>query len=121
MGAVGNAKLQTVLLRGDSPLPWLGSKPSPRIVGLKMATDDSPSPEILYPHWQNEYQAALFEDDPEKLAERVAAAETAIYRRLQQISLDSDHHTERHVIEDALASLRVLKRGGLEVPDWKKQ
>jgi hypothetical protein len=86
-----------------------------------MATDDSLSPEILYSHWQNEYQAALFEDDPERVAERVAAAETAIFKRLQQLSLDSDHHTERHVIEDALASLRVLKRDGLGFPDRKKQ
>jgi hypothetical protein len=98
---------------------WDGSLRRDR--GLKMATDDSPSPEILYSHWQNEYQAAIVEDDPEKVAERVAAAETAIFKRLQQISLDSDHHTERHVIEDALASLRVLKMNGPDSPDRKKQ
>jgi hypothetical protein len=49
---------------------------------------------IFYPHWQNEYQAALVELDPEKLSERVAAAETSIYKRLQQISQNSDHHIE---------------------------
>jgi len=51
-----------------------------------MATEDSPSPEILYPPWQNEYQSALVELDREKLPERIAAPETSIYKRLQQIS-----------------------------------
>ncbi len=86
-----------------------------------MATD-SPSPKIFYPHWQNEYQAALVELDPEKLSERVAAAETSIiYKRLQQISQNSDHHIERLVIEDALAGLRVLKREELGFPDWGRK
>jgi hypothetical protein len=67
-------------------------------------------PEILYPGWQNEYQAALIEVDPAKLGERIEAAEAAIYRRLQQLSQNSDHHTERQVIEDALRSLRFLKK-----------
>jgi hypothetical protein len=75
-----------------------------------MAIDDSLSPEILYPHWQNEYAAALLETNPQNLSGRVEAAETAIYKRLQQLSQNSDHHTERHVIEDALQSLRVLKK-----------
>jgi hypothetical protein len=74
--------------------------------------DDSPSPEILYPHWQNEYQAALVEVDHEMLAERIEEAEAAIFRRLQELSQNSDHHTERQVIEDALQSLRYLKRKG---------
>ena len=75
--------------------------------------DTSPFPqEILYPHWQNEYEAAIFELDFEKLAGRVAATEIAICNRLHQISQDSDHHDERHVIADALASLRVLKKNG---------
>ncbi len=34
-----------------------------------MATD-SRSPKNFYPHWQNEYQAALVELDREKLSER---------------------------------------------------
>jgi hypothetical protein len=78
-----------------------------------MATEDSASPHILYPQWQNEYQAALVELDREKLPERVEAAETAIYTRLQQISQRSDHSAERQAIEDAVAGLRVLKRDSL--------
>jgi hypothetical protein len=77
-----------------------------------MATDDLPVPEILYPDWQNEYAAALLETNPQKLSELVEAAETAIYKRLQQLQ-NSDHHSERQVIEDALQSLKVLKRSEL--------
>jgi hypothetical protein len=85
-----------------------------------MATEDSPSPEMLYPTWQHEYQAALVELDREKLKGRVAAAETAIYKRLQQLSQSSDDFAERQAIEDALHSLRVLKRDELKYPDWEK-
>jgi hypothetical protein len=84
-----------------------------------MATD-SPSPEMLYPTWQHEYQAALVELDREKLKGRVAAAETAIYKRLQPLSQSSDDFAERQAIEDALHSLRVLKRDELKYPDWEK-
>ena len=78
-----------------------------------MAAKDLPSPKILFPHWQNEYAAALLEPDREQLSERVAAAETAIYKRLQQISQDPNHQAERRVIDSALADLRVLKRDRL--------
>src|SRR2546425_11815189 len=59
--------------------------------------------------------------DPETLRERVAAAETAIFNRLQAISQGSNHTAERQAIEDALASLRVLKRDNLGFPDWEKK
>jgi hypothetical protein len=74
-----------------------------------MRAQDSPTPDILYPHWQNEYEAALVELDNNILRERIDAAEAAIYRRLQQLSQDSNHQTERHVINDALASLASLR------------
>jgi hypothetical protein len=67
-------------------------------------------PEVLYPDWQNEYQTALIEVDPAKLGMSIEAAEAAIHRRLQQLSQNSDHHVERQVIEDALRSLRFLKK-----------
>jgi len=85
-----------------------------------MAADDA-SLHILYPHWQNEYAAAVLEPDRKKLAERVAASETAIFNRLQTISQSSDHQAERQAIEDALAALRVLKRDELGFTDWEKK
>jgi hypothetical protein len=81
----------------------------------------SQSPKILYPEWQHEYLAALVELDPKTLFERVAAAETAIFDRLQAISRSSDSHAEREAIEDALAGLRTLKRDNLGFPDWEKK
>jgi hypothetical protein len=86
-----------------------------------MATEDSPSPKITYPEWQNEYAAALVEPDREKLPQRVAAAETSIYKRLQQISQGSDDQAERQAIEDAVAGLRILKRDSLGFPDWEQK
>jgi hypothetical protein len=88
-------------------------------------TEDSgspsdPSPQILYPEWQADYQAALLELDPAKLLQRLTEAETAIFKRLQIISQSSDSQIERQAIEDALASLRVLKRE-LGFPDWEKK
>ena len=62
----------------------------------------------------------MLEVDRKKLPERVAAAEAAIYERLQQISQDSHHDTERQAIEDALAGLRVLMKEKLNFPDWEK-
>ena len=86
-----------------------------------MATEDPSSPEILYPAWQYEYQAALVEVDREKLHQQVQAAETAIFKRLQQLSQNADDFVERQVIEDALHSLRALKRDELGFPDWEKK
>jgi hypothetical protein len=81
----------------------------------------SPSPKILYPDWQPEYLAALVELDSKTLFERVIAAETAIFNRLQSISQKPDSHAERQAIEDALAGLRALKRDNLGFPDWEKK
>ena len=86
-----------------------------------MPTEDSPLPKIPYPEWQNEYEAALGEPDREKLAERVTAAETAIFVRLQAISQSADHRAEHQAIENAAAILHVLKRDKLGFPDWEKK
>jgi len=75
-----------------------------------VAIEDSASTEILYRHWQTEYQSVLCEFDPKKLTGLIVTAEGAIQKRLQELSHDSDHHTERQVIEDALQSLRILKK-----------
>ena len=72
------------------------------------------SPKNLYPEWQNEYQVALLELDRKKLLERVTAAETAIFNRIKAIL--PNHAAERQAIEDALASLRVLRRDNLGLP-----
>jgi len=66
----------------------------------------------------------IFQQPAKKLLERVHAAEDAIFNRLQELAQSSDspdHKAERQAIEDAFASLRVLKRDNLGFPDWEKK
>jgi hypothetical protein len=96
-------------------LSWIDGRSKPGVA-------EGPSAfELLYPEWQKAYRAALLELNPQKLAERVQTAETAIFNRLQEISQNSDSKAERQAIEDALATLRVLKGELLGFPDWEKK
>jgi hypothetical protein len=75
--------------------------------------------ELKYPKWQIEFQEAVVELDREKLFEKIQKFETAIFVRLQELSLSNDHQEERQAIDDALSTLRVLKKDRLSYPDWK--
>jgi hypothetical protein len=66
-----------------------------------------------HPEWQKPYFEALVADDSE-LQERIIAAETAIFDRLQAISQSFQNQAEREAIADALRALRVLKRNKLD-------
>jgi hypothetical protein len=70
-----------------------------------------------YPKWYELYQRALVELDRGAFRVRVAAAEAACFRRLQIMSSTGEVSSERHAIEDALGSLRVLKRETLGLCD----
>lgn len=76
---------------------------------------------LEYPDWQRPLQAALVELDKDKLKERVAAAEAAIFERQQAISQSRNHHAERQSMEYALGNLRVVKKEILEFPDWQRK
>ena len=54
--------------------------------------------ENTFPDWPLEYQTALFEVDPQKLPERVKAAEAAIFLRQEALASNSDGHAEREAI-----------------------
>ena len=82
--------------------------------------DDTSTPNIRFPNWQLEYQAALLEVDPQKLPERIKAAEAAIFLRQQALANTSGEHAERQAIEDAMHALRFLQTEKLGYPDWKK-
>jgi hypothetical protein len=84
----------------------------------EFALPDS-SAAVRFPDWQLEYQDVLFELDPTKLAERVADAEVAIFKRLQALSQRQNGPAERQAIEGAILALRVIKRGTLAFPDWE--
>ncbi|HLO06379.1 MAG TPA: hypothetical protein VK198_07060 [Terriglobales bacterium] len=65
--------------------------------------------------WQQLYEQAVMEGDPQKIPERIADTREAIAGRLRDLEHDSDHHSERHRIEDALFALAVLER---EMKGW---
>ena len=62
---------------------------------------------------------ALVEQDPERLKERVAEAEAAVFLRLQDLAQVQDSPAERHALKDASEALLALKRDALKFPHWK--
>ena len=72
-----------------------------------MAPLNTRSP-VRYPSWQRQYEAAVLEDDPQKLHMLVSDAQAAIARRLQSLSLESCG--ERQAINNAVTLLRLLER-----------
>jgi hypothetical protein len=65
---------------------------------------------LKYPEWQGLLRDAILEFSPQKLSAKVQKVETAIFERMQALSCDSDYHHERDALNDALATLRILKR-----------
>jgi hypothetical protein len=56
--------------------------------------------------WEELYHQAVLELDFQK----IAATRDAIAGRLRDLENNSDHHSERHRIEDALHALVLLER-----------
>jgi hypothetical protein len=83
--------------------------------------ENSSSTESKIPAWQREYHAALVEVDRQRLQQRVIKAEEAISTRLQALIDTPNADAEHQAIENALESLRVLKRDKLGWPDWEKK
>lgn len=69
-----------------------------------------PAQALMYPEWQEPLQQALLELDKDRLKARIATAEIAVFSRLQALTQGPYHPAERQALEDALATLRVLKR-----------
>ena len=60
--------------------------------------------------WQTKVLAALMELDPQILAIRLAEAEEAVVNRMRELAQDPDRTPEKIALQDAMASLGVLKR-----------
>jgi hypothetical protein len=71
---------------------------------------------MKYPHWQKEFEAALREDDPQTLRQRVDAAEAALFLRSQALSDSAPDNPERQAIADAVRNLRKIQREKLGYP-----
>jgi hypothetical protein len=59
--------------------------------------------------WQERYMQTILEVNYQKMPERITATRLAIAGRLKDLEYDSDHHAERHRIEDALRCLAILE------------
>lgn len=68
--------------------------------------------------WKKMFQEALVEVNPEKLKEKIAESEAAIFQRLQALQPTSDNVEELRALQDASNALLVLKREVLKFPDW---
>jgi hypothetical protein len=72
---------------------------------------------LLYPSWQKPYQEALLEFDPQKLEEKIIAAENAIFLLFQELASSNGHGSdERVALNDALRGLRNLQIDKLHYP-----
>jgi hypothetical protein len=71
--------------------------------------------------WKSVLQEALIEINPDKLREKVAEAEVAIFQRLQALGQSPDSAEERHTLQDASNALLALKREVLKFPDWRRE
>lgn len=71
--------------------------------------------------WKKLVKEAVVEVNPDRLKEKVAEAEAAIFQRLQALERSSDSPAERHALQDASNTLLILKREVLKYPDWKSE
>jgi hypothetical protein len=71
---------------------------------------------LRFPHWQNEYEAALRETDHRMLFKRVEIAEATLLNRREALSRESDGRAEEKEIAGALERLFALKRDVLNFP-----
>ena len=68
--------------------------------------------------WKEVFQEALVEVNPEKLKEKIAESEAAIFQRLQVLQSGPGNVQELRALQDASNALLVLKREVLKFPDW---
>jgi hypothetical protein len=74
--------------------------------------------DLMFPDWQLQYFAALAEESPETLRDRVEDAERAILTRLEALAGGPEREMEQFAIRDALDSLYTIKRKKLDFPGW---
>ena len=72
--------------------------------------------EFQYPSWQKPLQDAISEPDLQKLAEKVAIAETAIFQRMQELITSPDTNHESAAIREACKELFKIQTQRLKWP-----
>jgi hypothetical protein len=70
--------------------------------------------------WSQAFSEAVREKDPQKLQEKVAAAEAAIFNRLQDLTQGNGAEIEITALREASDTLLSLKTDVLRFPDWRR-
>lgn len=68
--------------------------------------------------WRILHREAMEEQDPQQLPEKIALAEAAIHSRIKHLKPNPKHQIERQELDDALSSLRAMKKRHL--PGWSR-
>lgn len=74
---------------------------------------------LKFPEWQTPLQEVILELDHEKLTEKMQKLETLLSERFQELQRESGSQAEQQALNDALSTLRIIKRDKLGFPDWK--
>jgi hypothetical protein len=112
------ARVQELALCSPGEYVLLDQRTGNKIVIESDAVGGAPGANRLrFPVWEQPYQEARKEPNPEKLSERVTAAETAIFRRLQELGNLSEENSETIAIQDALNVLFTMKNEEL---NWER-
>jgi hypothetical protein len=83
---------------------------------VDLARNDTAMSEFRYPAWQKPLQEALNEPTLEKLSEKVHAAETAIFLRLQELSVLPVSQGEVDALQKACEELLKIQTQRLQWP-----
>jgi hypothetical protein len=83
-----------------------------------MATNLTPDHKLYA--WSQTFSQAVKEKDPQKLQEKVAAAEAAIFNRLQDLAQGNGAEIEIIALREASNIILSLKTDVLRFPDWRQ-
>ena len=75
-----------------------------------------PSLDDPKPRWQQLYEEASAETDPQKLIDLVSRVEEALMKRAEEIAHSPDHTDERNAMVQASENLLVIKTERLSWP-----
>jgi hypothetical protein len=63
---------------------------------------------LKYPIWQEPYRAAVIEENPKLLKQKIVSARQAAILRLKQLESSIDRNHELIALTDTLAALEIL-------------
>lgn len=72
--------------------------------------------DLQFPSWQKPLQDAINEPDLQKLPEKLSAAESAIFQRMQELTTSPDGNHESEAIREACKQLLKIQTQRLKWP-----